>query len=157
MQDNVYAPPKANLEGPFADAGPAPALWNPNAAASWSLLFTPVFGTWLHWRNWLAMGEADRARTARYWFIAAVVVVLATVALSVLLPTISDGVLRAINIGCLIAWFYGGAKPQVLHVRARFGATYPRRGWIVPILAAIGVLAAVILLIAAVVVVAGRV
>lgn len=34
------------------------ALWNPNAAANWSLLFTPLFGAYLHMLNWRSLGEA---------------------------------------------------------------------------------------------------
>jgi predicted amidophosphoribosyltransferase len=28
------------------------AIWNPNAASNWSLVFTPAFGSYLHARNW---------------------------------------------------------------------------------------------------------
>ena len=54
MTPNPYAPPKAEV----ADVGRtevAPALWNPNAAASWSLLFSPAFGAFLHMKNWQAL------------------------------------------------------------------------------------------------------
>ena len=43
------------------------ALWNPNAAANWSLLFTPAFGAYLHAQNWRAMGEQDRASASMRW------------------------------------------------------------------------------------------
>ena len=28
------------------------ALWNPNTAANWSFLFSPLFGAYLHALNW---------------------------------------------------------------------------------------------------------
>lgn len=149
MTTNMYAPPKANVEGPVGDVGPVPALWNPNAAASWSLLLTPVFGTWLHWKNWQAMGEAERARTAGRWLIAALVVEVLSIGASGLLPRLANGsVLRIINFGFLIAWYYAAAKPQVRHVLGRFGTAYVRRGWLVPILAAIAAIIVVVGLVA---------
>ena len=45
-------------------------IWNPNAAASWSLPFSPVFGAYLHMLNWRSLGEEAKAATARTWLIA---------------------------------------------------------------------------------------
>jgi hypothetical protein len=45
-----------------------PALWNPNAAAGWSLLFTPAFGAFLHSRNADAMGRHSEAKANKFWF-----------------------------------------------------------------------------------------
>jgi len=66
---NPYAPPEAevaDVAGPaFLEA--APALWNPAAAASWSLIFSPIFGSWLQMKNWQALGESEKAAKARTW------------------------------------------------------------------------------------------
>ena len=70
VSDNVFAPPKANLEREATEE--APALWNPNAAANWCLLFTAAFGAYLHMRNWQALGQPDRARASRNWMIAVI-------------------------------------------------------------------------------------
>ncbi|MGB7331460.1 MAG: hypothetical protein WBD25_08740, partial [Terriglobales bacterium] len=48
--------------------GRPPALWNPKAAAFWSLLFSPAFGAFLHARNADAMRRADEANANRMWF-----------------------------------------------------------------------------------------
>ena len=57
-QENPYAPPTAAVADiGTATAAPRPPLWNPGAAASWSLLLSPVFGAILHMKNWQAMGE----------------------------------------------------------------------------------------------------
>jgi hypothetical protein len=48
--------------------GPPPALWNPKAAAYWSLLLSPAFGAFLHARNADAMGRMDEAKANRRWF-----------------------------------------------------------------------------------------
>ena len=139
MDDNRYAPPKANVEGADSDAGVAPPLWNPNAAASWCLLLTPVFGTWLHLKNWIALGEAERARVAWMWLIAAIVVTLmGPLAWALMLKTSVHGAFRLVVLAFLIAWYYASAKSQAQFVKKRFGDDYPRRGWGTPILVAIG-------------------
>ncbi len=74
MDDNRFAPPKAAVEGRFDSVETAPTLWNPNAAASWCLLLTPIFGTWLHLKNWSALGDAERIGSARTWFILSIAV-----------------------------------------------------------------------------------
>ncbi len=43
------------------------ALWNPDAIASWSLLFTPVFGSYFVMKNWQSIGDTEKARTAQNW------------------------------------------------------------------------------------------
>ena len=139
MDINRFAPPKAEVEGAPLGSTAAPPLWNPNAAANWSLLFTPVFGSWLHWRNWQALGETQHATKARHWFIAAIVAMVgsAVVALSVT-TRVADLTSRAVSIGFLIVWYYAAAKPQVSFIKARYGHAYARKGWLVPILVAIG-------------------
>ena len=78
---NRYAPPRAEVRDvreDETDADAAPPLWTPNAAASWSLLFTPAFGAWLHMRNWERLGRPAQARQARYWFAAMLLISLAS-------------------------------------------------------------------------------
>jgi hypothetical protein len=48
----------------------AGAIWNPAAAARWSLLFTPAFGAFIHMRNWQTLEQPERAASARRWFLA---------------------------------------------------------------------------------------
>jgi len=45
-----------------------PALWNPNAAAMWSLLLSPAFGAYLHAANWRSLGNQHRAAANMGWF-----------------------------------------------------------------------------------------
>ena len=142
MQDNRYAPPKAALEGVAMATEPAPALWNPNAAASWCLLFTPIFGAWLHTKNWEALGKPEQARSGRNWLIAAVVVLIATMVVAFVMPRGTGGVSRLVSFSFLIAWYYAAAKPQVAYIKGRFGDNYPRKGWLVPIAIAIGAIVA---------------
>jgi hypothetical protein len=130
MESNRYAPPVAAVADLHA-ADAAPPLWNPNAAANWSLLFSPVFGAWLHTRNWKALGETDRAETSRKWLVAAIVIVVVQLAAGLLLRN-NPGARALTNLGAfawLFTWYFANARGQARHVKKRFGDDYPRKGW----------------------------
>jgi hypothetical protein len=135
MNENPYAPPGSE-PGANAASAEAPALWNPEAAAGWSLIFTPIFGALLHRRNWLALGEPAKAGQQRAWIFATVMLLLLTVTLSVLLPEHRgvDVGARFAGLAILLAWYFSTAKHQRLYVEARFGKTYPRKSWTQPLL-----------------------
>ena len=65
MSIDPYAPPQTDLSAPAAELENNPPLWNPNAAAMWSLLFSPVFGALVHMKNWQAMGEPEKAAASK--------------------------------------------------------------------------------------------
>jgi hypothetical protein len=138
MDNNPYAPPRANLDAPGRPGGAAeaPALWNPAAAARWSLLFSPIFGAAIHMKNWQALGEPEKAATSRTWLIACLALSLLLLASAFVLPDSPalDILSRVAGFGMLIAWYVGSAKRQVSYVAERFGTTYPRRGWGMPLL-----------------------
>ena len=149
MDTNRFAPPKADVEGAHIEAIAAPALWNPNAAANWCLLFTPIFGTWLHMKNWTALQDNERANAARMWLIASIVVVTGVILLS--LRPHGVQVPRSINFVLLIAWYFAGARGQVKYVKERFGDDYPRRSWGQPLLLALGAIVLYIVVVTALV------
>ena len=145
MNENPYASPAAAVVDVVAvDA--APKLWNPNAAANWSLLFSPAFGALLHMKNWQALGDLQRAQANRNWAIASVVIILGSALLAVFNPDSKalDGSTRLVGLGLLIAWYLGSAKAQAQLVKERFGSRYPRRGWTLPLLVALGCFAALV-------------
>ena len=137
MASNPFAPPKAEV----ADVAPgraAPALWNPNAAANWSLLFSPVFGAFLQMKNWEALGEPDKASASGRWAAIGVVVFVVLALASAFLPERPmDGISRAVAIGLLFAWYFASGRQQAAFVKARFGKDYPRRGWLKPLALAV--------------------
>ena len=138
MQDERYAPPKAEVEGPSLDAEAAPALWNPNAAANWSLLFSPILGTWLHMLNWRALGETERAESAKTWLLATTLLLVGMSLGGALMPLSGLVGLRPIvSFVLLIAWYFGSARPQANWVKEHYGNRYPRRGWTQPLLGAL--------------------
>jgi hypothetical protein len=139
---NPYAPPKAEVAD-VAVGGVAPALWNPNAAASWSLVFSPAFGAFLHMKNWQALGEPAKAAAAKVWIAITLCVLVGFSVLAVFLPNKGiDGLSRSIAFVLLLSWYYASGKPQVAFIKARFGKSYPRRGWLKPLSLAIVALVA---------------
>jgi hypothetical protein len=148
-EHNPYAPPLAEVAD-VATGEAAPALWNPNAASSWSLLFSPIFGAYLHMKNWQALGQPDKAEQCRKWVVGLVAFfVLATLAPVVIKNVaIVDRLGRIGGFALLITWYYSIGKSQQAYVFGRFGKTYPRRGWTVPLLVAVGIFAALIAVVA---------
>jgi hypothetical protein len=112
-----------------------PALWNPNAAASWSLLFSPAFGAYLHARNADAMGRADEAKANRVWFY----VTISYFAFTLLpIPGIPEVLFRLTPIGLLLGWYFGTGKMQARYVKGTWRAGYERKSWKKPLIIALG-------------------
>ena len=145
MSANPYAPPTAQVDDVHPGAGEAaPALWNPGAAAKWSFLFTPIFGATVQMKNWQALGEPEKAAKSKQWLIGSIAFFALLFALGMVLPDTKgvDAAFRGAGIGLLVAWYTLSAKLQVAHVAARFGTAYPRKGWGLPLLYAVGGLVA---------------
>ena len=114
------------------------SIWNPNAAANWSLLFSPVFGAWLHAKNWSVLGYEEKAKQSMYWVYGGIAVLI----LAILMP---EKIGRAMGIGYLFGWYFSSAKHQVKHVKEKLNNTYQKKGWTMPICIAIAVLAAFVI------------
>lgn len=149
MSDNPYAPPKA-VVADIQNPADAPPLWNPNAAANWSLLFSPAFGAYVHMKNWEALGETGKASIAKIWVIVVAVILLGLPLVPVLMPGVLNlqGFSSPIGLLLLISWYVGIGRAQATYVKERFGNTYPRRGWGKPILIALAVMFAYFLIVA---------
>ena len=106
--------------------GNGPQLWNPNAAASWSLLFTPLFGAWLHAKNWSALGEPERARKSMRWAYFCALFLLAA-------PFLPDKVGTGAGFWILIIWYFSSGRPQAKYVSERLQQSYPKKGWRKPL------------------------
>ncbi len=114
-----------------------PALWNPNAAACWSLLLTPAFGAFLHARNAESLGRTDEAKANRVWFYASLAY-LGFVLVSILIPAIPDALFSAAAIGLLLGWYFSLGKKQIKYVQDTFQDRYQRKPWAKPLLVAFG-------------------
>lgn len=136
MSLNPYGNPTQHVEEtPRAEGAATPAMWNPNAAANWSLLFSPAFGAFLQMKNWEALGEPGKVAVAKQWAIWSVVFLVGIGLLSAALPDnkMLDALSRPAGIGMLVAWYVGNGRTQASYVKERFGSEYPRKGWWKPI------------------------
>jgi hypothetical protein len=150
--DNPYAAPSAPVADAPALPDAAPPLWNPGAAASWSLLFSPAFGAFLQMRNWQALGDEKNARVSWTWFVASLVLIIGIVGVSIFLPEDHPFQKFSDRFGLilLLVWYFSHGKQQMAVVKERFGKAYPRRGWSVPLAIGVASVVAFLLAIAAV-------
>lgn len=126
-----------------ADAAMSIKIWNPSNTANLSLLFTPLFGAYLHYRNWQAMGEHEQARAAMKWVIASVAVLVVTT-----LGAYADKNLSAIWLIQLFAWYFASAKKQIKYVNEHKEMSYTQSSLAKPALIALSILLAYLGLIA---------
>ena len=136
-----------------SDSDPAPAkeisnfkenaIWNPNAASNWSLIFTPAFGSYIHALNWRTLGETDRAKSAMGWFYFSLIMLVVYIFMGMFIANekAADGAARGLGFLYLLIWYFSAGKSQAKYVKEKFGKDYPRRGWGKPLL--IGVAAIV--------------
>lgn len=134
---NPFEPPRASLEVPVTQD--APPLWNPDAAGAWSLLFSPIFGSVLVRKNWQSLGEPGKTRVATIWLVASILMLFLTF------------LFAPFGLAYIIAWYFGFQRPQATYVKERWGKDYPRKGWLVPLLSAVGVYVVVVIALALVI------
>lgn len=116
-------------EDPALEPPPASthtALWNPDFAALFALLFTPVFGAVLHLVNARALGDRALVARAQAWLGLSL---LATVATFWLLREHEWTSGRPFEVSSLLVpftavWYLAAAHAQSRHVARAFGTRY---------------------------------
>lgn len=103
-----------------------PRLWNPNAAANWSLLFSPIFGAWVQARNWQALNQPGKARNSMMWVYFGFVFLLVVL----FLP---DGVGATPGIIFLLVWYSSSGKGQAKLIKDQ-NINYEKKTWDRPLL-----------------------
>lgn len=137
LSDNKFQTPE-----PLTAIPVCPPLWNPDAAACWSILFTPVFGAYLVATNWRALGKPEKAATSMIWLWVAVGgLLLAIVIYGVTDPSTTERPWSMPGWVLLLPWYFIQARPQVLFLKKAFGNNYPKKSWKAPLLAGVGALA----------------
>ena len=114
-------------------------LWNPNAAANWSLLFTPIFGSFLQMKNWQALGNSNEASNARNWLIFTIVFILFINFLSYLADANleqSTTVARGLGFWYIIIWYFAYARKQTKYVKETLNNRYQKKSWWIPLVSA---------------------
>lgn len=136
---NILVQPQHSTQIPPTKSK-VPSLWNPNAAANWSLLFTPVFGSYLQMKNWEALGNNDETSNARNWLIFSIVFILF---INFGTPFIwSDPVKlntypRSLGFLYIIVWYFSFARIQPKYVKDKLKDRYQKKSWTVPLLSAV--------------------
>ncbi len=106
------------------------AIWNPNAAANWSLLFSPLFGSYIHALNWRTLGEESRAKSAMIWFYVMLVLIIVTSVAGIAQGNSNPG---GIGFVLLLVWYFFAARVQMKYVKEKFGTDYARSSWSKPL------------------------
>jgi len=121
-----------------------PLLWNPNAAANWSLLLSVAFGAYLHAVNWRELGKPEQSRANMVWFWVFIFDYFAHVMCAVFskqypeLLNIFFYVFPVVDLSMLVAWYFIQGRKQVNYIKDALRDEYEKKGWAKPIL--IGIL-----------------
>ncbi len=108
-------------------------LWNPMAAAYWSLLLTPMFAATLLDKNWRELGEPDSARQTRFlmWatgFFALLSIISAFIDTSQSTDKLIQGVSKIVGL-VLTAFCFSIGRRQRDLLKASGVVDYKKRLW----------------------------
>jgi hypothetical protein len=119
------------------------AIWNPNAAINWSIIFTPAFGSYLHALNWRSLGKEDQVKSAMGWFYFSLAMLVVYILMGIFMADekAADGAARGLALLYLIIWYFSAGKAQTKYVKTEFSSDYPRRSWGKPLLIGIAAIA----------------
>jgi hypothetical protein len=118
------------LEAPTTTALPeGQALWNPDAAALWSMWLTPLFGCALHLVNARVLGHRGMFVSSVMWLIVCAPATAWAMAHMLARDTSMQSVLVASSLLAPLAcvWYCFAARPQSQYIVERHGRNYPRR------------------------------
>lgn len=115
-------------------------LWNPSAAANWSVLFSPIFGAFLQAQNWKALSDVKKSKSAMLWVYLGCLVTF----LVVVIPGLQNYG-GGIGILWFLVWYFSASKAQTKYVKEQLNNSYVKKGWVKPVLIAIGVVFLVVL------------
>lgn len=124
-------------------------LWNPNAAANWSLIFTPIFGSYLQMKNWQTLGQLKEAEKAKYWILATVFFILF---INFGAPWIDadpeqfSSRFKGLGLLYILVWYFSYARKQPNYVKENLNDQYSKKSWLLPLISAICIIFIVIFL-----------
>lgn len=113
-----------------------PICWNPDVAAVFGVLFTPIFSQIIHFLNWHALGEKARARNALVWAGASL---LLFGGMEILIE--AEGAKKFITFLVLLGWYFVSGRKQSVLLVDMLDNRYARRDWIIPLIIMIVLLA----------------
>lgn len=133
--------PAQTYQHPIHTESPQPRkkqieLWNPNAAANWSLLFTPIFGSFLQMKNWQALGNSNEASNARNWLFFSIAFILFINLGAPFIwsdPVKLDTYPRSLGLLYIIVWYFAFARIQPKYVKEKLNDNYQKKSWWKPL------------------------
>ena len=107
------------------------AIWNPNAAANWSLILSPAFSAYLQMLNWRALGESKKADSAQNWFYIGIGMLVIYVLIGIFAsdPVVAEGAPRGLGFLFLLVWYFSAGREQGKYVKEKYGDTYTKKPW----------------------------
>lgn len=128
---NALSSAPANEAASIQPQAAEAAIWNPNAAANWSLIFTPAFGAYLQMLNWRTLGESEKAASAENWFYIGLGMLAVYVLMGVFISDskAADGAARGLGFLFLLVWYFSSGRAQGKYVKEKFGKTYAKKPW----------------------------
>lgn len=88
-------------------------LWSPDASANWSLLFSIIFGAWLHAKNWEELGEFKKAKKSMLWVYSGITILI----VNMIIVELIDKSFFAIFFWLLLIWYFLCARKQVKYIK----------------------------------------
>lgn len=121
---------------------PQAAIWNPNAAVNWSLVFTPAFGAYLQMLNWRALGETRKAALSQNWFYASLGMFAVYILVGIFIrdSKAAEGSAHALGFLFLLVWYFSTGRAQGKYVKQKFGKIYAKKPWGKALLVGVGAL-----------------
>ena len=120
LKDWIPVPEVLGIESSQKPTNQQVAIWNPNAAACLSVLFSPLFGSVLVWRNYASLGMDKEAKKSKLWVIGCLV--------AMVFMWNSKNISFS-YIALLIAWYLCDAKKQAKYIKDAFDVRYIKRPW----------------------------
>lgn len=115
-----------------------PLLWNPNAVANWSILFSPIFGSYLNARNWVELGEDKRAMSSKIWLYSGIIIMI-------ICGFLPESIARGAGLWFLVIWYFTSGRKQTKYIKDKLNNEYQKKTWGKPILAGFGIIIGIIL------------
>lgn len=134
---NEQSSPESIGATPVKNENAFSSLWNPNVAASWSLLFSPIFGALIHAKNWKELGQEENAKKSMLWAYIGMIFMI----VFIFLPD-SLGFTPAIIF--LLVWYFVVGNKQMKYISEN-QIQYSKKDWKKPISIALISLVAYIL------------
>ena len=109
-------------------------IWNPNVAACLSIIFTPIFGAWIHAKNWEVLKKEQERRWSMLFVYCLIIVTIFIVYYQLFIGDVKSSPL---SIGTLLTWYFILGKSQLSHIKDN-NINYEKKSWIKPLLCGVG-------------------